>query len=97
MDLYLNGKILVKASKVKQPKFSYHRGRTWDTCKFIIDGIIYKANVDTTWGRKIYFQYKESWYAVNMLSEAMVQPSYTIEIDRDTVFTLIRPESLTQH
>ncbi len=53
----------VQAVKVKRPKMSCHRGRTWDHEYITIDGQKIKALLDTTWGTRFYFEWKGQWYA----------------------------------
>ena len=44
-----------------------HRGRTWDegTAK-LWDGTTVKCYLDTTWGRRFYFEYGGAWYAASI-------------------------------
>lgn len=44
----------------RPPKFSHHRGRTWDQCDVILlDGTRIKGTMDTTWGTHFYFLYPD--------------------------------------
>lgn len=68
MDGY---KVPLPVKKCKKPSFSWHKGRTWDYDWIYINDVKTKAHLDTTWGRRIYFQYGEDgqWYALQMWSE----------------------------
>lgn len=71
---YLKG-IKLPVTKCKRPTFRSHRGRTWDHGYIHIDGIKYEAHLDTTWGKRIYFQYGTEllWHSVQMWSEPEAQ------------------------
>ena len=58
--------VKVSNAKCKRPKFSDHRGRTWDTGKIWIDGEMITVHLDTTWGEYLYFQWKGSWHKLKM-------------------------------
>lgn len=49
----------------KKPKFSSHRGRTWDFMKGEINGIPTKFHIDTTWSFYCYFEFKGRWYKID--------------------------------
>lgn len=51
----------------KKPKFSSHRGRTWDTIPVVIAEEEIKGFIDTTWGLYVYFFWNGRWYKVNLL------------------------------
>lgn len=57
-----------RAIKTKRPKFSSHRGRTWDYEIKVINGIEIEFWLDTTWGFYFYFQWEDQWYKVLMLN-----------------------------
>jgi len=58
--------IKVNIVKCKRPKFSNHRGRTWDSGKIQINEVIFNPWLDTTWGEYLYFIYENQWYKVKM-------------------------------
>lgn len=46
----------------KPPKFSEHRGRTWDKCDVIAtDGSRHDGWLDTSWGMYFYFRADGAW------------------------------------
>ncbi len=54
------------ANKCRSPRFSYHRGRTWDFEEKTIDYFPTKFNLDTTWGRNYYFYYGNECYRLGL-------------------------------
>lgn len=72
MKFYIDN-IKIPVVKCKKPKFSSHRGRTWDSGRVLVDNIETKVHLDTTWGEYIYFQYglNLTWYKVKMLSSSL--------------------------
>jgi hypothetical protein len=71
-NFYLDG-VKLPVVKSKRPRFSTHRGRTWDTGNVRINGVEYKVHLDTTWGEYIYFQYgnENTWFKVKMISDTI--------------------------
>ena len=49
----------------KKPKFSFHRGRTWDFMEGKINGILTKFHIDTTWSPYCYFEFNGRWYKID--------------------------------
>ena len=62
MKLYNSIGETVIAKAVPQPKFAYHRGRTWDVRSVSIDGEKLDFHYDSSWGRAFYFRYNGRWY-----------------------------------
>lgn len=60
------GTVEFSATKLtKRPRFSSHRGRTWDTLMtLIIDGEKHECKIDTSWGSSHYVNIKGSWYRI---------------------------------
>jgi len=54
--------------KTRRPKFSNHRGRTWDCEIKVVNDIEVEFWLDTTWGFYFYFQWEDQWYKVLMLN-----------------------------
>jgi hypothetical protein len=52
--------------KSHRPKFSSHRGRTWDLIMVKVNGHEYKGHFDTTWGFNAYVEIEGQWYAVSL-------------------------------
>lgn len=80
-NFYLN-EVKLPVVKCKRPKFSNHRGRTWDTFIIFLDGEELRVHLDTTWGEYIYFQISSSiyhydgldmwaWYKVKFISSSI--------------------------
>lgn len=71
----------ISAAKVRRPKFSSHRGRTWDHTPITIDGREVKAFLDTTWGERFYFEWNNHWYAISMTAilDPWIIKEYTIK------------------
>lgn len=59
----------VLARRVPKPRFSGHRGATWDSVTVHIDGEPVRIHADTTWGSRGYFTLDsgETWYAMPTL------------------------------
>lgn len=72
----------VSAKKVRRPKFSHHRGRTWDSTKIKINDCEVAVWLDTTWGTRFYFKWNNRWYAISMTS--LIDPwtvtEYTVKV-----------------
>lgn len=50
--------------KVRRPRMTNHRGRTWDTCYVKMpDGADGRGWLDTTWGTRFYVEHNGQWYA----------------------------------
>ena len=50
----------------QKPKFSDHKGATWDSIGIILpDGTMIDGHVDTTWGKNIYFYAWGRWNRVD--------------------------------
>ena len=69
MKFYIDN-IQIPVTKCKKPKFSTHRGRTWDFGYIMINNEKVEAHLDTTWGQYIYFQFGKTLqlYKVPMFS-----------------------------
>jgi len=57
-----NGKKWTAVKLSKRPKFSEHRGRTWDYATRIVNGKKFDFKRDFTWGSCWYFQYPYGTY-----------------------------------
>jgi len=57
---------LVKAKNARQPKFSSHGGRSWDSFTIFIMNESVEVHLDTTWGHNGYFEWDGRWYSVNI-------------------------------
>uniref|UniRef100_A0A6M3IE14 Uncharacterized protein n=1 Tax=viral metagenome TaxID=1070528 RepID=A0A6M3IE14_9ZZZZ len=64
MKIYDKENFEWKCKNAKRPKFSMHRGRTWDFMKGKIDNVDVKFHIDTTWSHYCYFEWKGKWYKV---------------------------------
>jgi hypothetical protein len=53
------------ATRCKKPKFSSHRGRTWDFYEITLNGTETKGWIDTSWGRFVFFEFLGKWYKVD--------------------------------
>jgi len=62
-----------RAVNTKKPKFSSHRGKTWDFMECKVDNIKTKFHIDTTWSNYCYFEFKGVWYKI----ENTVYPEIT--------------------
>lgn len=52
--------------KCKKPKFSDHKGATWESCKVIAkDGTELEGFLDTSWGKYVYFNDGKIWRKIN--------------------------------
>ena len=70
MDLFNEqGKYVCKAKSCRRPKFSEHRGRTWDSTDKIIDGKVVEWYYDTTWGTNLYFEWNQKWYVTPIIRD----------------------------
>lgn len=70
MKLYdENGKLIDRAIACKQPKFTHHRGRTWDCKTKYIDDVEVEWWYDSTWGRNFYFEWNGKWYKTPIIRE----------------------------
>lgn len=56
------GKLVAYAKATRRPKFSHHRGRTWDCIDKVIDGKVVEFWFDSTWGENFYFEFNDRWY-----------------------------------
>lgn len=65
MQLYDKGGRKYAARKARRPKFSAHRGRTWDYETKAVDGTEIKFHFDTSWGFRFYFQWNGEWYVMH--------------------------------
>lgn len=65
MKLYDKDNFEWSVYKTKKPKFSMHRGRTWDSIEGSIDKIKITIHLDTTWSRYCYFEYMNNWYKIS--------------------------------
>ena len=61
----------IKCIKTKQPKFSNHRGRTWDEVTIVLHYNEKSEKVslyyDSTWGTYGYFFFQNQWYKINLI------------------------------
>lgn len=64
-----NGYCVGIARTCKKPKFSSHRGRTWDSIDKYIDGELIDFHFDSTWGLNQYFIYNNKWYSIPIIRE----------------------------
>lgn len=55
-----------QAVKTDRPKFTHHRGRTWDHIKVFVNNQEAKFWYDSTWGLAYYFEWQGQWYKVSM-------------------------------
>ena len=69
MILYDSKGTKFHCNKVYRPKFTHHRGRTWDTQVKTIDGLETKFHFDSTWGFNFYFVYNNQWYRASIMGE----------------------------
>ena len=53
--------------KAHRPKFSSHRGATWDFFRIKIDGKEVKVHYDSTWGLYGYLELNGKWYKIRLL------------------------------
>lgn len=67
MVLNLNGKRII-ATKTNRPLFSSHRGRTWDSVTWVLDGKATNVYYDSSWGMYGYFQHPNThhWYKLSL-------------------------------
>jgi len=68
-EYYQNKDKTPKVFSAQKPKFSFHRGRTWDYCYIkLINGETVKGYLDTSWGNWIYFEGNDGkWHKINIL------------------------------
>jgi hypothetical protein len=66
VQLYDTHKKAFSVRKTKKPKFSNHRGRTWDSVYKHIDGEKVTFWFDSTWGHNFYFCHNEQWYVTSI-------------------------------
>jgi len=71
----------IELRAAKRPKFSAHRGRTWDSAPIIIDGNETRAHWDTTWGWCWYVEIDGKWYRGRLAEHV---PHEGLEPDRLT-------------
>jgi hypothetical protein len=60
----------------KVPKFSIHRGRTWDTFSNRIDGQPVAMRLDTTWGGHYFFEYQGKWWKMALQDVVQLKGHY---------------------
>jgi hypothetical protein len=64
MKLYYGANALA-ATRSARPRFSRHRGRSWDRATVRIDGREVTMWFDSTWGRRYYFTLDDSrWWSL---------------------------------
>ncbi len=75
--------------KCKIPKFSNHRGRTWDWCEVIIDNVSYRGYLDTTWGEYVYLitDDKKECYKFEMSKVKETGKGFQIQFTLDNIKT----------
>jgi hypothetical protein len=61
--------VILSLVKAKKPSFKVCFGRTWDETSLIIDGEKTPVFVDSSWGKYMYFKYKEQWYKIKLFTE----------------------------
>ena len=64
----------------KEPKRSYHRGRSWDSMTKTIDGNKVEFHLDTTWGHYQYFEFNGKWYKIPLSIESCHESTYDISV-----------------
>jgi hypothetical protein len=64
-----DGELVCEAKPCKKPKFSNHRGRTWDCIEKIVDNKVIEWWFDSTWGRNMYFELNGKWYYTPIIRE----------------------------
>lgn len=81
--IYGKGEFL-QCNKVKRPKFSSHRGRTWDFEIVNINNSQVKMYFDTTWGGAYYFEWMNEWYRMSMWQGASFDKRHPSMIEHVT-------------
>ena len=79
----------IKVYKTTQPKFSSHKGATWEPMFKVLlpDGHKVGTLADTSYGRYAYFQYNGFWFAVDMpsVSEIYVNNLQELNLSQNRV------------
>src|SRR3990167_10192322 len=66
MKLYDRKGTKYDVKSASKPKFTSHRGRTWDFMEASINNEHIEMHLDTTWGFYLYFEYKGRWRKISV-------------------------------